>query len=110
MRGFGKPPQFTAMREVDLKHSVARHHITLSEKSVGDGLRPDVGNAIDVVDDLERLPAGSWMVSRYDDLVRDPNAGTSSSCQPHLQPQMNEIRLSSSNHLLKFNIRRSLND
>jgi hypothetical protein len=33
-----------------------------------------------LLDDLERLPAGSWTVSRYDDLVRDPNAEVARLC------------------------------
>lgn len=36
-----------------------------------------------LLDDLERLPAGSWTVARYDSLVSDPNAEIGRLCAAH---------------------------
>ena len=52
--GFGKAPHLAPVRKVDLKQSVACHDIALTEKGIGDGLGPDVGDAIRIVDDLDR--------------------------------------------------------
>ena len=49
-----QPPELAPVREVELEQAVARDGIALAEKGVGDRSGADMGDAVGVVDDLDR--------------------------------------------------------